>query len=353
METITVKLTQTKQSRLSEVDFDNLPFGRVFSDHMFVLDYEDGQWKEGEIVPFDYLQMNPASLVLHYGQAIFEGMKAERGPEGEVILFRPELNIERFNRSAIRMAMPEVPTETFLTALRNLIDLDRNWIPTKEGCSLYLRPFMYASDEFIGVQPSSKYKFIIFTCPVGAYYSKPVSVYIEDHYIRAAAGGTGFAKAAGNYAASLYPSKLAKAQGFDQILWTDAKEHKYVQEIGTMNVFFIIDGKIVTPELTDCILPGTTRKTLIELFENEGHQVEQRPVTVAELFEAHDAGKLEDCFGAGTAAVISPISKLGTKDRTIELPAMETRTISNNMKKRLVNIKRGLSPDEFDWLVKF
>lgn len=353
METITVKLTQTKQSRLPEVDFNNLVFGRTFSDHMYVLDYADGKWTEGEIVPFDYLQMNPASLVLHYGQAIFEGMKAERGPNGEAILFRPELNIERFNKSAVRLAMPEIPHDTFMNALISLIGLDRDWIPTQEGSSLYLRPFMYASDEFIGVQPSSKYKFVIFTCPVGAYYGKPVSVYIEDHYIRAASGGTGFAKAAGNYAASLYPSKLAKENGFDQILWTDATEHKYVQEIGTMNVFFIIDGKVVTPELTDCILPGTTRKTLIHLFKDEGLSVEERPVTVQEIFEAHDAGKLEDCFGAGTAAVISPISKLGTKERTIELPGMETRTISNNMKKRLVNIKRGLEPDTFNWLVKF
>ncbi len=352
-----IQLSQTKvnkvsSSRLESVDFDNLPFGKVFSDHMLVLNYKDGKWDQGEITPFDHLRISPATLVFHYGQAIFEGMKAEKGPNGSVLMFRPMLNIRRFNKSAVRLAMPEIPENIFLDKLTELLDIDRNWVPTHEGASLYIRPFMYASDEFIGVQASKTYKFIIFTCPVGPYYANPVSVHIEDHYTRAVSGGTGFAKAAGNYAATLYPALLAKEKGFDQILWTDAAEHKYIQEIGTMNVFFIIDGKVVTPELNDCILNGTTRQTIIELFKSEGYTVEERPISKQEIFECYDKGILEDSFGAGTAAVIIPISKLSNGERVIELPSIESRKHSIAIKEKMISMKRGLIADPNNWIIK-
>ncbi len=350
--TTNTKVIKTDKSRISEVDFDNIPFGRVFSDHMLIMEYKDGAWDQGTIRPFEKLRMSPASMVLHYGQAIFEGMKAEKGQDGEIYLFRPELNIQRLNKSAVRMAMPEIPEQVFLDKLRELIAIDKDWVPTKEGYSLYLRPFMIASDEFIGVKPSQTYKFIIFTCPSGPYYSKPVNVYIETKYSRAAAGGTGFAKAAGNYAASLRPAQIAGPKGFDQILWTDSVEHKYVQEIGTMNVFFVFGETIVTPELNDCILPGTTRQTLIEMMKAEGLKVEERPITTDEIFEAHEKGILNDCFGCGTAAVIIPIASIGNDEKTVQLPPVEKRTISAKFKKQLVDIKRGLAEDKFNWLVK-
>jgi len=346
------KINKVENSRLEEVDFDNLPFGKVFSDHMLVMSYEDGQWDQGEILAYDYLKMSPASLVLHYGQAIFEGMKAEQGPDGSILMFRPMLNIKRFNKSAVRMAMPEVPEDLFLDKLTELLDIDRKWVPTHEGASLYIRPFMYASDEFIGVQASKKYKFIIFTCPVGPYYVNPVNVYIENHYTRAVQGGTGFAKAAGNYAATLYPAKLAKEKGYDQILWTDAHEHKYVQEIGTMNVFFIVDGKVLTPALNDCILEGTTRQTIIEIFKSEGYTVEERAISKHEIFEYHEKGILQDCFGAGTAAVIIPISKMSDGEKEIILPDVSTREHSAKVKEHMISIKRGLKEDVNNWIIK-
>jgi len=346
------KVNRVEKSRLEEVDFDNLPFGKVFSDHMMVMTYADGQWDQGEIIPFDHLRISPATLVFHYGQAIFEGMKAEKGQDNSVLMFRPRLNIRRFNKSAVRMAMPEVPENTFLEKLSELLDLDRNWVPTQEGSSLYIRPFMYASDEFIGVQASKTYKFIIFTCPVGAYYTKPVNVLIEDHYTRAAPGGSGFAKAAGNYAATLYPAQQARERGFDQILWTDAFEHKYIQEIGTMNVFFIVNGIVLTPELSDTILNGTTRATIIELFENDGYTVEERRITKDEIFEFHEKGLLEDAFGAGTAAVIIPIDKLSDGAKTIQLPSLESRVHSAKIKKTMIDLKRGLIEDTNNWVIK-
>jgi len=355
METLTqnLKIKKIAQTRIHEVDFDNLKFGRTFSDHMVVITYENGAWSNGEVVPFDYLPMNPATLVLHYGQAIFEGMKAEKTADGKVVMFRPELNARRFNRSAIRMAMPEIPEEVYVNSLMTLLDIDRDWIPTKEGSSLYMRPFMYAADEFIGVQPSSTYKFIIFTCPVGAYYSKPVNVFIEEHYSRAASGGTGFAKAAGNYAGSLYPAQLAKANGYDQIMWTDSEEHKYIQEAGTMNLFFVIDDKVITPELNDCILPGTTRQTIIELYKEDGIVVEERKISVDEVFAASENGTLQDVFGAGTAAVVTYVASIGKEGMKIELPPIGERTYSTNMKKKLTDIKKGITPDTRDWLLKF
>lgn len=349
-----IGLEKVKESRISQVDFENLPFGRVFSDHMFVADYENGKWQDPKIQPFKSLSLNPATSALHYGQSFFEGMKAERGPNGDILLFRPELNAIRAAKTARRLAMAEYPVDQFVDAVKELVKLDSNWIPTQEGYSLYIRPFMFASDEYIGVKISDNYQFVVFTCPVGPYYAKPVNVFVEEHYSRAFPGGTGDVKAAGNYAATLYPTIAPRERGFDQILWTDGMEHKYVQEIGTMNVFFIIDNVVITPELNGSILEGVTRSSVIELFRDEGYQVEERAIAVQEVWDAHNAGKLEDCFGTGTAATVIPIASLGRGegDDVIKLPPVEERTKSQAIKKRMTDIKRGLAEDKFGWIVK-
>lgn len=349
----TMNLTKVEKSRISEVDFDNLPFGKVFTDHMFVMDYQNGSWDDGKIVPFAELSMNPATMALHYGQAIFEGMKAELSKSGEALMFRPELNAERFNRSAERLCMPTVPIEKYVESIQDVVTLDRKWIPTAEGSCLYIRPFMYASSPYIGVKVSEEYKFVVFCCPVGPYYSNPVNVFIEDTYSRACRGGVGFAKAAGNYGGSLYPAQLAKKLGYDQVLWTDAVEHEYVQEIGTMNVFFVIDGQVVTPATNDNILEGTTRRTVIELYAQQGRKVEERQISVTEIVEAYKAGKLEDAWGCGTAAAIIPIASLGNRETRMELKKAEDRSEWQNIKKTLISYKRGQVEDVNDWLVRF
>lgn len=349
---ITYNLEQVGRSRLDQVDFDNLPFGRVFSDHMIFMDYDNGKWEIPNIIPYDNFLMSPASTALHYGQSIFEGMKAELDPDGKIVLFRPELNVRRFNKTARRMAMPEIPEKAFLEYLKALVILDRTWIPTKSGYSLYIRPFMFANDEYIGIRISDNYRFVIFTCPVGPYYSKPVKVFIEDHYVRAFKGGTGDAKAAGNYGATLYPLKHAKKAGYDQIMWTDGVAHKYIQEIGTMNVFFVIDDQVITPNLDGTILEGTTRASLIQLFKDRGQEVVERQISVDEVRQAHFDGKLQDAFGSGTAATVIPISHFGTKDEMLELPAPEDRHWSNLIKKDLIDYKRGVVEDRHNWLVK-
>lgn len=348
-----IKISLTTQSRLSEVDFNNIPFGRVFSDHIFVVDYADGRWQTPEIKPFEAMALSPACSALHYGQSIFEGMKANLDAQtGDVLLFRPEKNAARLNSSAIRMGMPTLPVETFLEGLKTLIKIDRKWVPNVEDSALYIRPFMFANDHFIGVKKAQNYRFIIFTCPVGAYYPKPVSVWIEKDFKRAFPGGTGAAKAAGNYAATLYPASLANEKGYDQILWTDGIESKYVEEIGTMNVFFVIDGKVLTPELDGTILEGITRESVVQLMKNKGILVEERKVSVDEILAAHKNGTLEEVFGVGTAATITHISDLGYEDVRYALPSIPDRKISNSIKKELVNIKLGLLPDPHDWIVR-
>ncbi|MBI5914761.1 MAG: branched-chain amino acid aminotransferase, partial [Bacteroidetes bacterium] len=274
-----IKITRSKTSRLSEVDFDDLPFGRNFSDHMFVADYYDGEWHNPRIEPFHNFSLHPATMALHYGQAIFEGMKASKSTDGTPLLFRPERHAHRLNISAHRMCMPEFPEALFVEGLSKLVHIDQGWIPEEEGSALYLRPTMIATDEFIGVKPSQSYKFFIFTGPVGPYYPKPVRLWAETKYIRAAPGGTGAVKAAGNYAGALYPAKLAQDRGFDQLLWLDAREFKYIQESGTMNVFFVIDGKVLTPPLSGTILDGVTRDSIIEILRSEGYTVEEYPLT--------------------------------------------------------------------------
>lgn len=353
-DTISVKINKTEHSRISEVDWDNLPFGKVFSDHMLVMDYKDGQWQEPEIKPFASLSLHPATSAIHYGQSIFEGMKANRAENGDVMIFRPDMNEARFAESCERMCMPVLPEGMFTELIRRVVDVDRDWVPNKDGYSLYIRPFMFATDDFIGIKPSDNYKFIIFTCPVGAYYSQPVNVKIEEFYTRAARGGVGRAKTAGNYAASLYPAKLAQAEGFHQLVWTDAVEHKYIEESGTMNVVFEIDGKLITPsEDSDTILRGVTKRSVLEIAERWGVPVEERRVTVEEVVQAAREGRLTDAFGAGTAATIAPIAKIGYRDEFFELPAVETRTTSNKIKDYLTDLKSGAIADEMNWLLRF
>ena len=353
-DTISIKVNKVERSRITDVDWDNLPFGKVFSDHMLVMDYKDGVWHDPEIVPFESLSMHPATSAIHYGQSIFEGMKANKNENNEVLIFRPEMNAKRFTESCKRICMPQIPESTFIQLIQKIVDIDREWVPSKEGHSLYIRPFMFATDDFIGIKPSDTYKFIIFTCPVGAYYSQPVNVKIEEYYTRAAQGGVGRAKTAGNYAASLYPAKLAQEQGFHQLIWTDAAEHKYIEESGTMNIVFEIDGKLVTPsEDMDTILRGVTKRAVVDIARHWGVEVEERSVTVKEVVTALREGRVTDAFGAGTAATIAQVAKIGFREELFELPDVTSRTLSNKIKTYLTDLKSGKVEDELNWLLKF
>ena len=346
------KVTKTGKSRLADVDFDNIPFGRVFSDHMLVAEYRDGSWQDVEIRAYDRLSLSPCTTALHYGQSIFEGMKAFKNVDGEPVLFRPQDNYARFNRSAVRMVMPEVPEGIFIDGLKALVRLDAGWIPEKEGSALYLRPLMFAADEYIGVKPSENYQFIIFTCPVGLYYTEPVKLWVTREYVRASKGGTGEAKTAGNYAASYYAAKQAQDKGYHNVLWLDGKENRYIEECGTMNVFFVIDGVAVTPELSGTILRGVTRDSAITLLGDMGVKVEERRIFIEEVMEAHQKGTLEECFGAGTAATISPVSEIASDEGEMILPDPDARKIGPELLKRLTDIRHGRAEDPHGWVVK-
>ena len=346
-----IKTTKVRESRLSTIDFDNIPFGRTFSDHMFTADYINGKWTNFQIVPFQNFEIHPACLALHYGQAIFEGMKASKGIDGKPYFFRPEKHSERINASAYRMCMPDFPEDLFQQAIHELVDLDQGWIPEKEGSALYIRPYMFANGEFIGVAPSDTYKFVIFTGPVGPYYAKPVRLLVADKYVRAVPGGVGEAKTAGNYAASLLPAKLANQQGFDQILWMDGHEFKYVQEVGTMNIFFVIDGKVVTPSSDGAILKGITKDTIIHILRDKGYIVEERPVTIDEIIAAHKEGLLEEMFGAGTAAVVIHVADFTFKGETFVLPSIDKRKIGDLAKREINGLRSGTIEDTRNWIV--
>ncbi len=346
-----IKLTKVKESALSGVDFDNIPFGRTFSDHMFTADYIDGEWTNLQIVPFGSFQIHPAGQVLHYGQAIFEGMKASKGNDGKPYFIRPELHSRRLNASAARLCMPDVPEDLFLQAIHELVDLDQGWIPKKEGSALYIRPYMFGNGEFIGVAPSDTYKFVVFTGPVGPYYAKPVKLLVADKFVRAVPGGVGEAKAAGNYAASLYPAKMAKDKGYDQILWMDGHEFKYIQEAGTMNIFFVIDGKVITPATDGAILKGITRASIIEILRDKGYTVEERQITIDEVIEAHKAGTLQEMFGTGTAAVVSHVANFTHKEVTYELPAIEDRKVGALAKDEIDGMRSLRIKDTRGWVV--
>ena len=345
-------ITKVERSKLQDLNLDNLPFGKYFTDHMLEADYENGEWKNVEIKPYQPLLLSPSLAALHYGQAIFEGIKAYRDKEGHAYIFRPYDNFRRFNISAERMAMPQVPEEIFVEGMKQLVTLDKNWIPNKQDHSLYIRPFMFSSDEMIGVRPSETYKFLILLSPTGPYYSAPMRIYVEEKYVRAAPGGIGFAKAAGNYGAALYPSALAKQRGYDQVLWTDAVEHKYVQEIGTMNVVFIIGNKAITPDLeSGTILAGVTRDSVLTLLKEAGFTVEERPISIDEIIDAYKAGTLREVFGTGTAATISPLKELRYKDFVMTFET-EQWEISPMIKNRLTDIREGRKEDNHRWMVK-
>jgi len=352
IEDITIDIQKTSDSRLPQTDVNSAPFGKVFSDHMFEMDYVDGEWLAPVIKPFQELTMSPGSMVFHYGQAIFEGMKAYNFKNGEIALFRPMDNIKRMNISAERMCMPAIPENLFFEGLKKLINLDRGWVPTSRDSSLYIRPFMIATDDFVGVKESKKYKFIIFTSPANAYYSNPVRVKIETYYSRACAGGTGFAKAAGNYAASLYPAKLGIEDGYDQLIWTDAKDHKLIEEAGTMNVMFVINGELLTPPSSETILDSITRKSVVSLAEQMNIPVKERVITVDEVVEALENGTLTEAFGAGTAATIAPICTIGYKGKDYDLPDTKNWKIATKLLNRLTDIRLGNYPDENNWVVK-
>lgn len=347
-----IKVNKISESRIGEVDMANIQFGKNYSDHMLVAYYENGAWQQPEIMPYNNLSLSPATTFMHYGQAIFEGIKAYKTADGEPIIFRPRDNWKRMNRSAERMAMPHITEDIFIDGLRELVNLDRNWVPSSEDTSLYIRPFMLAIDEFIGVRPAEKFMFIIITSPAGPYYNKPVSIYVQDQYVRAFPGGIGFTKAAGNYGMSMYPTMKIKEMGYDQILWTDGFEHKYVQEIGTMNVFFVIGDTVVTPPITeDTILAGVTRDSVITLLKEKGITVEERPITIGELQTAHHEGKLKEAFGTGTAASIAPIYALTYHDDKMLLPPIETWDVANWLKQELADIRYGRKADTHNWMV--
>ncbi|WP_019989890.1 branched-chain amino acid aminotransferase [Rudanella lutea] len=348
-----IEFRKTERSRIQEVDFNNLPFGKHFSDHMFVADFVDGQWQNGQILPFDNFTLSPALSSLHYGQSIFEGMKAYKNEEGEVLMFRPLDNFKRMNESAKRMCMATLTEEVFMGGLEALLRVDADWVPSTPGSSLYIRPYLFATDTFLGVAPSKTYRFCIFTCPVGTYYAKPPKVKVETEYIRAAAGGVGYAKCAGNYAGSMYPTMLAQQAGYDQILWTDAKEHKYFEESGTMNVMFVIDGKLVTPAVSDTILKGITRDSILQIARQLGIEVDERRVSVEEVISGIESGRLTEAFGAGTAVVVSPFSVIGYQGKDYMLAEHPAeKSIAVRIKNYLTDIRTGKVDDTFGWVYK-
>lgn len=347
--TASIAVEQTKNSRLKEVDFDNLGFGTYISDHMLVAEYDKGQWSEPKIMPFGNLPMTPAMLSLHYGQAIFEGMKAFRMKDGKINIFRVQRHYQRMLKSLARMCMPGMSEELFTSSLEAIVKCDEKWVPGSEGCSLYIRPVVFASENRLGVKVSDQYLFVIMTSPVGPYFSKPVRLKVELEYVRAAEGGTGFAKCAGNYGGAFYPTQLAREQGFDQVIWTDAKEHKYIDESGAMNIMFVMDGKLVTPQLSSSILDGITRSTLIQLAKDMGITVEERKVSIEEIEKSIQNGKLTEAFGAGTAAVVSPVATINIHGKDLHLPAVTDSALMMRLKKKLNDMRTGIAADVHGW----
>ena len=349
---IDIQINKVETSKLVNFSLENIPFGKYFTDHMLEADFEDGEWKNVEIKPYQPILFEPSMAALHYGQAIFEGIKAYKNEQGEAYIFRPHDNFERFNISAARMCMPTVPEEIFMEGLKQLVKLDSNWIPQMDNHSLYIRPVMFATDTVLGVRPSDNYKFMILLSPSGPYYTTPMKIYVEEKYTRAVAGGVGFSKNAGNYAVSMIAAKEAKAKGYDQVLWTDAFEHKWFQEVGMMNVFFVIDGVAITPTLGEgTILNGVTRRTLITLLEEKGIQVQQRKISIDEVIAAFKAGTLQEVFGSGTAASVAPLKALGYRDVHIEFD-LNNATIANYLANQYKDVIYNRVPDNNGWLYK-
>ncbi|RYE02856.1 MAG: branched-chain amino acid aminotransferase, partial [Sphingobacteriaceae bacterium] len=334
-DTLDIKISKAETSRLAETDYNNLVFGQHFSDHMLVADYKDGQWQNFEILPYGELKLSPAISSLHYGQAFFEGLKAYKLQNGQISIFRPNKNAERFNKSAERLCMPQLPEDLFIQSIAALVEVDQQWIPEQENHALYIRPFMFATEAALGVHPSSTYKFCVLTCPVGPYFSKYLKVKVETEYSRSSDGGFGFAKAAGNYGGSLLPAKKAAEEGFDQLIWTDAREHAYVEELGAANIIFIVDGKMVTPSTRDTILKGVTRDSILEIARSWNLPVEERRVAVAEVLDGIKSGSLTEAFGVGTAATITPIAEIGFKGEIYTLPDPAKAEIAAKLRRTL------------------
>lgn len=346
-----ITILPNTEPQVSEFDQNKLRFGRQFTDHMFSAVYENGNWTDLQIMPFGNLSLNPATSLIHYGQSIFEGLKAYKSDSGETLVFRPLDNARRLNKSAHRMCMPALPENIFISGLTKLLQIDQGWIPVGDSFSLYVRPFMFATDEFLGVKPSESYRFLIIASPAGSYYTRPVRVKVETHFTRSTPGGTGAAKAAGNYAASLFPASKGQQDGFDQLIWTDSTEHRYIEESGTMNIAFQIDNKLVTPPLSDTILAGITRDSVLKIARHWGMEVEERKISVDELIEAHKAGLLKDAFGLGTAATLIQIESITCDDVEYNLPPVESREISNRLSGYLQRLKRGQEEDPFGWIL--
>ncbi len=349
--TLEIDIVNASSSKIDSVDFENLAFGNVFTDHMLLCDFKDGQWQKPTIKPYEPFLIDPSAKVFHYGQAIFEGMKAYKDENDDVWLFRPDQNFERFNNSAKRMAMPEVPEDIFIDGLKTILKIEKNWVKKGLGNTLYIRPFMIAIGSGVIAQPSTQYRFMIILSPARSYYSGEVKVIIAEHYSRAANGGIGAAKAAGNYSAQFYPTKLANDKGFQQIIWTDDATHTKLEEAGTMNVFFRINDTLLTAPTSERILDGVTRKSLIDIAKRDGINVEVRSVLVSELVEAAKNGTLKEIFGAGTAAVVNPIKGFSYQDVYYELPKIED-SIALELKDKLTNIQYKLADDTFGWTVK-
>ena len=345
-----ISITKITESKAKTIDFNNIPLGTTFTDHMFICDYNNGLWENPRIEPLALIPTHPAAMALHYGQAIFEGMKATVDAEGNPMLFRANKNAARLNASADRMGMPNFPEDLFLEGLKKLVDLERNWIPPIDGSALYLRPFMYADEPFIGMRAATHFKFIIMASPAGPFFSKRIKLWAEKQYIRAANGGTGEAKAAGNYAAAIRPTELAKAKGYDQVLWLDAVEHKYIQEVGTMNIFFKIDGEFITPKRDGSILDGITRMSVMDVLKDKGYKVIERAITIDEIKEASKKGILEEAFGTGTAVGIAYIQEIGVDNDTIHVS--DSSPVGLEVNNTLNNIKTGKVEDKFGWMIK-
>lgn len=351
IETKDIIVEKVKSSKIDQVDFNNLAFGSVFTDHMLVCTYKNGTWETPKIIPYQSITLDPSAKIFHYGQSIFEGMKAYKDGNGEVFLFRPLENFKRLNISAERMCIPQLPQEYFMDGLTTLINLDKEFIPSKEGSSLYIRPFMFASGNGFHASPADEYKFVIACAPSGAYFSGKVKVLIEEKYSRSANGGVGYAKAGGNYAGQFYPTQLAIEKGYNQVIWTDDTNHEYIEEAGAMNIFIRINDTLLTAPTSDRILDGITRKSILDIAEDLGIKTEVRKITVKEVVEAAKSGSLKEMFGAGTAAVISPISGFGHRGTDYELPELED-SFGKRLKKIITDIQYNKSEDTFGWRFK-
>lgn len=351
-----IRIEKTKNPKKKPNENEEIEFGSVFTDHMFIMDYNSEKgWNNPRIIEYQPIVLDPSALVFHYGQSMFEGMKAYKTDDDRTLLFRPMKNIERANNSNRRICMPEIPEEDFLQAIEELVRLDEEWIPKKKGSSLYIRPFVIATEPSLNVKPSSEYKFIIILSPVGAYYKEglnPVKIWIEDEYVRAVRGGIGEAKTGGNYAASMLSQEKAHEAGYSQVLWLDGIEHKYIEEVGAMNIFFKINGKIVTPMLNGSILPGVTRASVIELCKSWGYDVEERKISVDELYDAANNGKLEEVFGSGTAAVISPVGTLKFGEKVFEINGGKIGEVSQKVYDTITGIQTGKIEDSFGWTIE-